>query len=53
VVLDNHVSHPLLASRLPLLADRIHDTSESVRAAMADLLLKVRSVKVLRERVLY
>jgi hypothetical protein len=53
VVLDNHVSHPLLASRLPLLADRIHDTSESVRAAMADLLLKVRSVKVLRLRALY
>ena len=48
VVLDNHVSHPLLAGRLPLLADRMHDSSESVRVAMADLLLKVRAVKGIR-----
>ena len=45
VVLDNHVSHPLLAARLPLLAERIHDSCESVRVAMAELLLKVRGVK--------
>jgi condensin-2 complex subunit G2 len=48
VVLDNHVSHPLLAARLPLLADRMHDSSESVRVAMADLLLKVRAIKGIR-----
>lgn len=48
VVLDNHLSHPLLAGRLPLLADRIHDSSEPVRVAMAELLLKVRAVKGIR-----
>jgi len=48
VVLDNHVSHPLLAARLPLLAERMHDSCESVRVAMADLLLKVRAVKGIR-----
>ena len=48
VVLDNHISHPLLAQRLPLLGDRMHDSSESVRVAMAELLLKVRSVKAIK-----
>lgn len=48
VVLDNHVSHALLAARLPLLAERIHDSCESVRVAMAELLLKVRGVKGIR-----
>mgnify|MGYP000904839878 CR=1 FL=1 len=47
-ILDNHLSHPLLATRLKSLGELMHDRSEKVRAAMADLLLKVRSVKTIR-----
>jgi condensin-2 complex subunit G2 len=48
-VLDNRLCHPLLKSLLPSLKNLLHDTSEQVRIAFLDLLLKVkgmRSIKV-------
>ena len=38
-------SHVYLRKVLPRLADRLHDSSEAVRAAMLDLLLSVKGVR--------
>ena len=38
-------SHVYLRKVLPRLADRLHDSSEAVRAAMLDLLLAVKGVR--------
>ncbi|XP_015232966.1 PREDICTED: condensin-2 complex subunit G2 isoform X1 [Cyprinodon variegatus] len=45
IVLDNPLSHPLLEKLLPTLKYSLHDTSEKVRAAFLDLLIKVKAVR--------
>ncbi|XP_022081754.1 condensin-2 complex subunit G2-like isoform X2 [Acanthaster planci] len=47
-LLDNHLSHPLLKNLLPILKDFIHDTSEKVRVAFVDLLLKVKGLRTIK-----
>ncbi|OQR97975.1 condensin-2 complex subunit G2 [Achlya hypogyna] len=45
VVLENHLSHHVLKPLLPQLAPLIHDTNEKVRAAMARLLVRIKSIR--------
>ncbi|KAB1276627.1 Condensin-2 complex subunit G2 [Camelus dromedarius] len=45
IVLDNKLSHPLLEQLLPAVKYSLHDNSEKVRVAFADLLLKVKAVR--------
>nr|XP_019943442.1 PREDICTED: condensin-2 complex subunit G2 [Paralichthys olivaceus] len=45
IVLDNALSHPLLEKLLPTLKYSLHDTSEKVRTAFLDMLLKVKAVR--------
>ncbi|KDO22329.1 hypothetical protein SPRG_12790 [Saprolegnia parasitica CBS 223.65] len=45
VVLENHLSHHVLKPLLPKLAPLMHDTNEKVRAAMARLLVRVKSIR--------
>ncbi|KAM4543917.1 condensin-2 complex subunit G2 [Fundulus diaphanus] len=45
IVLDNPLSHPLLEKLLPTLKYSLHDTSERVRTAFLDLLIKVKAVR--------
>ncbi|MEQ2217394.1 hypothetical protein XENOCAPTIV_008326 [Xenoophorus captivus] len=45
IVLDNPLSHPLLEKLLPALKYSLHDTSEKVRTAFLDLLIKVKAVR--------
>ncbi|KAL5010913.1 hypothetical protein ScPMuIL_013218 [Solemya velum] len=48
VLLDNHLCHLLLKPILPELKNFIHDTSEKVRIAMADLLLRVERLRTIK-----
>ncbi|KAI4879434.1 hypothetical protein NFI96_004438 [Prochilodus magdalenae] len=45
VILDNSMSHPLMEKLLPALKTSLHDTSEKVRVAFVDLLLKIKAVR--------
>ncbi|XP_062898482.1 condensin-2 complex subunit G2 isoform X2 [Mobula hypostoma] len=45
ITLDNRMSHPLLEQILPGLRNSLHDTSEKVRVAFVDMLLKVKAVR--------
>lgn len=45
ILLDNKLSHPLLEQLLPSLKYNLHDTSEKVRVAFVDLLLKIKAVR--------
>ncbi|XP_067434289.1 condensin-2 complex subunit G2 isoform X2 [Thunnus thynnus] len=45
IVLDNALSHPLLEKLLPTLKYSLHDTSEKVRTAFLDMLIKVKAVR--------
>ncbi|KAM4718590.1 LOW QUALITY PROTEIN: condensin-2 complex subunit G2 [Anableps anableps] len=45
IVLDNPLSHPLLEKLLPTVKYSLHDTSEKVRTAFLDLLIKVKAVR--------
>ncbi|KAM9337176.1 condensin-2 complex subunit G2 [Symphorus nematophorus] len=45
LVLDNALSHPLLEKLLPTLKYSLHDTSEKVRTAFLDMLIKVKAVR--------
>ena len=48
VVLDNPLSHPILAELLPLMCPCLHDTSEKVQLAMLDLLLVVKELRTIK-----
>ncbi|NWV57020.1 CNDG2 protein, partial [Daphoenositta chrysoptera] len=45
IILDNKLSHPLLEHLLPATKHSLHDTSEKVRVAFVDMLLKVKATK--------
>lgn len=45
IVLDNALCHPLLEKLLPTVKYSLHDTSEKVRAAFLDMLIKVKAVR--------
>ncbi|NXM69201.1 CNDG2 protein, partial [Serilophus lunatus] len=45
IILDNKLSHPLLEELLPATKQSLHDTSEKVRVAFVDLLLKVKATR--------
>ncbi|KAG7330611.1 hypothetical protein KOW79_006833 [Hemibagrus wyckioides] len=45
MILDNRMSHPLMEKLLPALKLSLHDTSEKVRVAFVDLLLKIKAVR--------
>uniref|UniRef100_A0A6Q2ZA74 Condensin-2 complex subunit G2 n=1 Tax=Esox lucius TaxID=8010 RepID=A0A6Q2ZA74_ESOLU len=45
IVLDNGFSHALLEQLLPVLKNSLHDTSEKVRVAFLDMLLKIKAVR--------
>ena len=47
-LLDNHLSHPLLKKLLPLLTNMFHDTSDRVRIAATNLLLKVKGIRSIK-----
>ncbi|XP_015666969.1 condensin-2 complex subunit G2 [Protobothrops mucrosquamatus] len=45
IILDNTLSHLLLEQFLPTLKYNIHDSSEKVRVAFVDMLLKIKAMK--------
>ncbi|NXF47735.1 CNDG2 protein, partial [Oceanites oceanicus] len=45
IILDNKLSHPLLEQLLPAVKHSLHDNSEKVRVAFADMLLKIKATK--------
>ncbi|XP_036103386.1 condensin-2 complex subunit G2 isoform X2 [Molossus molossus] len=45
MILDNRLSHPLLEQLLPALKYSLHDSSEKVRVAFVEMLLKVKAVR--------
>ncbi|CAL9698109.1 unnamed protein product [Knipowitschia caucasica] len=45
IVLDNALSHPVLEKLLPNMKNSLHDTSEKVRTAFVDMLIKVKAVR--------
>lgn len=47
-ILDNHLSQPLLQTLLPRLGEHIHDSVESVRSAFVNLLLHVKTVRLIK-----
>lgn len=47
-VLENHLSHPLLKVKLPLLAPLIHDRAPQVQLALLDILLYVKKIRSIR-----
>lgn len=47
-LVDNHLCHLMLRPILPQLQSHIHDTSEKVRVAMVNLLLKVKGVRAIK-----
>lgn len=47
-LVDNHLCHLMLKPILPQLQSHIHDTSEKVRVAMVNLLLKVKGVRAIK-----
>lgn len=53
IVLDNALSHPLLEKLLPTLKYSLHDTSEKVRIAFLDMLIKVKAVRAAKVLFLF
>lgn len=47
-LVDNHLCHLMLKPILPQLQNHIHDTSEKVRVAMVNLLLKVKGIRAIK-----
>ncbi|XP_033625419.1 condensin-2 complex subunit G2-like [Asterias rubens] len=47
-LLDNHLSHPLMKGLLLVFKDFIHDSSEKVRVAFVDLLIKVKGLRTIK-----
>ncbi|XP_061177520.1 condensin-2 complex subunit G2-like isoform X5 [Saccostrea echinata] len=47
-LVDNHLCHLMLKPILPQLQNHIHDTSEKVRVAMVNLMLKVKGVRTIK-----
>ncbi|NWS27660.1 CNDG2 protein, partial [Polioptila caerulea] len=45
IILDNKLSHPLLEQLLPATKHSLHDSSEKVRVAFVEMLLKVKATK--------
>ncbi|NXA13902.1 CNDG2 protein, partial [Sapayoa aenigma] len=45
IILDNKLSHPLLEQLLPATKHSLHDSSEKVRVAFVDMLLKIKATK--------
>ncbi|XP_041899679.1 condensin-2 complex subunit G2 isoform X2 [Corvus kubaryi] len=45
IILENKLSHPLLEHLLPATKHSLHDSSEKVRVAFVDMLLKVKATK--------
>ncbi|XP_026148685.1 condensin-2 complex subunit G2 [Mastacembelus armatus] len=45
IILDNALSHPLLEKLLPMAKNSLHDSSEKVRVAFLDMLIKVKEVR--------
>ncbi|NWX25657.1 CNDG2 protein, partial [Notiomystis cincta] len=45
IILDNKLSHPLLEQLLPTTKHSLHDSSEKVRVAFVEMLLKVKATK--------
>uniref|UniRef100_A0A8B9JJH0 Non-SMC condensin II complex, subunit G2 n=1 Tax=Astyanax mexicanus TaxID=7994 RepID=A0A8B9JJH0_ASTMX len=45
MILDNSMSHPLMEKLLPTVKTSLHDTSEKVRVAFVDMLLKIKAVR--------
>ena len=50
-IVDNHLSHPMLKVLLPELRNLLHDTSEVVRVAFLDLLLKIKGIRSIKVSV--
>ncbi|XP_060920433.1 condensin-2 complex subunit G2 isoform X1 [Labrus mixtus] len=48
IVLENPLSHPILEKLLPTLKYSLHDSSEKVRAAFVDVLIKGKEVRALK-----
>ncbi|XP_057680509.1 condensin-2 complex subunit G2 isoform X2 [Corythoichthys intestinalis] len=45
LVLDNVLSHPVLEKLIPKFKNSLHDSSEKVRVAFVDMLLKLKAVR--------
>ncbi|XP_009070738.1 PREDICTED: condensin-2 complex subunit G2, partial [Acanthisitta chloris] len=45
IILDNRLSHPLMEQLLPVTKHSLHDSSEKVRVAFVEMLLKVKATK--------
>ncbi|KFV20502.1 Condensin-2 complex subunit G2, partial [Tauraco erythrolophus] len=45
IILENKLSHPLLEQLLPAVKHSLHDSSEKVRVAFVDMLLKIKATK--------
>ncbi|XP_012670672.2 condensin-2 complex subunit G2 [Clupea harengus] len=45
IILDNNLTHAVLENLLPLLRTSLHDTSEKVRVAFVDMLIKIKAVR--------
>ena len=50
IILENHLSQPILKELLPLLGNHIHDTSERVRIALLELLILVKNMRAIKVR---
>nr|XP_006818203.1 PREDICTED: condensin-2 complex subunit G2-like [Saccoglossus kowalevskii] len=48
IVLDNPLSHEYMKALLPSLKNCIHDVTEKVRLAVADLLLKIKGIRAIK-----
>lgn len=49
-LLDNHLTHPVMAIALPRLANLLHDNSERVRLSFLHLLLTLKSKRIVTAR---
>jgi condensin-2 complex subunit G2 len=47
-LVENHLSQPLLKAMLPKLSPLIHDTTEKVRATFVELLITLKSIKMIK-----
>ncbi|XP_032865632.2 condensin-2 complex subunit G2 isoform X2 [Tyto alba] len=49
IILDNKLSHPLLEQLLPAVKQSLHDSSEKVRVAFVDMLLKIKATRAAKD----
>ena len=47
-LLDNHLTHAVLAAQMPTLGDLFHDKIEKVRLEFVKLLLKLKHIRVFK-----